>query len=222
MLNPIDRNLWTLRYPLKVLGTDHGRTVSVIRLACGRLVIHSMAPFTAGDVAAIRELGEPGWLIEAMLLHDTYSAQGRAAFPGPPFLAPAGFGRVVDFPVSELGEGPVEWGDELECYRLEGAPRLEEHACFHRPTRTLIIADLLFNFPPDESGWNRFFHRHVAGIRSYPGTSRIFRAFIRDRPAFKTSLEQVMDWDFDRIIPGHGEIIETGGKAVLRTIADRL
>lgn len=45
--------------------------------------------------------------------------------------------------------------------------------------------------------------------------SRIFRAFIKDRNAFRKSVEDVLAWDIGRIIVGHGEIVPTGGKDVL-------
>ena len=52
-------NLWVNAYPLSILGTAHGRTVTIIRLPSRRLVLHSMAPFSPDDVAQIRALGEP-------------------------------------------------------------------------------------------------------------------------------------------------------------------
>ena len=95
-------NLWIKRYPLSVLGTDHGRTVTILRLTSGQVIVHSMAPFSAVDLAEIRYLGEPIWLVEAMMLHDTYAREGRAAFPDAIFLAPPGFSDVVDFPTLPL------------------------------------------------------------------------------------------------------------------------
>jgi len=215
-MNEVAPGLWTLHYPLSVLGTNHGRTVTVIRLDSGKLLVHSMGPFTAADLTAIRGLGEPAWLAEVMLLHDTYAKEGRAAFPGLPFLGPEGFEKVVGFPVEPLLPAPPEWEGQLRVIRLAGAPRLEEHLVLHIPSRTLIVADLVFNFRPDESGWNRFFHRHLAGFHRYPGMSRIFKWCIADRAAFRASVGEVLAWDFDRIIPGHGEIIGTGGKDLLR------
>jgi hypothetical protein len=214
-MNLIAPGLWTLHYPLSILGTGHGRTVTVIRLASGKLLIHSMAPFTAADIAAIRSLGEPAWLLEAMLLHDTYAAEGRRAFPDLPFLGPPGFSEVVGFPVQPLLPAPAEWADEIRVIPLAGAPRLEEHLVLHLPSRTLILADLIFNFPADERGWDRFFHRHIAGFRRYPGMSRIFKWCIKDQDAFRASLREVLACDFDRIIPGHGEVITHDGRALL-------
>lgn len=208
-------DVWIKGYPLSVLGTHHGRNVTVIRLSSGKLVIHSMAPFPAPDLEGIRSLGEPGWLVESMLLHDTYAGEGRRLFPDVPFLGPPGFSGIVGFPVEPLYPGPLEWEGEIEVVPIRGAPKLEEHAMIHIPSRTLILADLIFNFPAEEKGWDRFFHRHIAGFRRYPGMSRIFRLFIKDKAAFRASIDELLAKDFDRIIVGHGNVIETDGKALL-------
>ncbi len=86
-------NIWLFPFPLKTLCVDIRRNVTVIRLESGRLVIHSTAPFTQGDIAEIRALGEPGWLVEGMIDHDTFSKEGQVAFPGNPFPSAAGLQR---------------------------------------------------------------------------------------------------------------------------------
>jgi hypothetical protein len=215
-MNQLAENLWVKVYPLPLLGTDLGRTVTIIRMPPRRLVVHSMAPFSPSDVAEIRTLGEPSWLVEAMMLHDTYARQGRDTFPGVPFLAPDGFHKVVNFATQPLLPTPADWSGELEVFAAAGVPRLKEHLFLHIPSRTLIVADLLFNFAPDEKGWNQFFHRYLAGIKRYPGLSRLFRLCIRDRSAFRTSMTTLLTADFDRIIVGHGRVIERDGKALLR------
>ena len=102
--------LWTSKYPLTILGTNHGRTVTVIRLSSGKVIVHSMAPFTSEDLAEIRDIGQVAWLVEAMLLHDTYAGEGPNHFPGIPFLGPPGFGGVVglDDPVLRAGFGSYQ------------------------------------------------------------------------------------------------------------------
>jgi hypothetical protein len=51
-----------------------------------------------------------------------------------------------------------------------------------------------------------------AGVRPTPA----FRATTTDRDAARESIERILRWDFDRIVIGHGEMVETGGKAALR------
>jgi hypothetical protein len=104
------------------------------------------------------------------------------------------------------------WGEELKILRLDGNPSMKEHVVFHPLSRTLIVADLLFNFGPDTPGWTRFLLRGAVGARHHPGMSRRFRMAIKDKAAFQRSADALLAWDFDRIIVGHGETIETDGK----------
>ena len=68
-----------------------GRVVTLLRLESGKVVIHSTAEITQEQVEEIRELGEPGWLVEATCFHDTCAKEGRKAFPDIPYLVPPGF-----------------------------------------------------------------------------------------------------------------------------------
>jgi hypothetical protein len=216
-MKTLAKNIWVLPYSLRLFGGDLKRVVTIVRLRSGRLVIHSTGPFTPGDVAGILRLGEPGWLLEAMLQHDTFAQQGRQAFPEIPYLAPDGFAEAVGFPTEPLIPAPPTWGEELKILRLDGNPSMQEHAVFHPLSRTLIVADLLFNFGPDTPGWTRFLLLCAVGARHHPGMSRRFRMSIKDRAAFQRSVERLLTWDFDRVIVGHGEIIERDGKRRLMT-----
>lgn len=211
-MKAITENLWVLVYPLPLLGADLKRVVTILRLRSGELVIHSTGPFTPQDVAGIKAVGTPGWLLDTMLRHDTFARQGVEAFPGIPYLAPVGFSKSAGLPTQPLLPKPAAWGDEVEVLRLEGVPSMEEHAVFHRPSRTLIVADLFFNFGSEAPAWTRFLMLLAVGKKHDPGMARSMRLTARDKPALKRSLDAMMAWDFDRIIVGHGEIVESGGK----------
>ena len=209
-------NLWTLEYHLPLLGTEQGRVVTIIRIESGELIIHSTGPFSPEDVEAISSVGRPAWLIDAMLYHDTFAQQGRAAFPGIPYLAPEGFASVAKVDSQPILPVPSQWNGEVEVVRLEGAPKIDEHVFFHVPSRTLVVADLVFNFNGQGTAWERFFRRYAIGLKHQPGMSRIFRAFVADRAAFERSIAQMMRWNFDRVIVAHKEMIASGAKEKLR------
>lgn len=211
-MQPIAENLWHLQYPLKLLGADLQRHVTVMRLASGQVVIHSTGPFTPQDVADINALGPVGWVLDVMLRHDTFTKQGHEAFPQAIVLGPRGFSDVVGFDTGFLLPPPAEWGDEIQVLAVGGIPSVEEHAVFHRPSRTLIVADLFFDPDPEASGWTHFLMSVVAGRKEGPGISRAYRWATKDKEAFRASLDKIAEWDFDRIIVGHGAIIPTDGK----------
>lgn len=209
-------NIWIRHYPLRLLGTEQGRVCTIIRLQSGDVVVHSTAPFDAGDVKAISSQGNVRWLVDAMLLHDTFVKQGMAAFPGVPLLGPEGFAEVAKVPAQPLLPPPPEWAGELEVLRLDGMPKIQEHVFFHVPSKTLIVADFLFNYDYAGNAWERFVRRWIIGLKHQPAITRIFRLFIKDRAAFKASVAKLMEWDFERVIVGHMEPVTKGAKAMVR------
>lgn len=212
-LEQIDEGLWSLSYPLTLLGVDVGRHVTIIRLRNGLLVLHSTGPFTPDDVAAIRALGPPGWIVETLLRHDTFSEKGHAAFPEVPFLAPPGFAEQVSFPTESILPIPRDWTGQLDALEMQGMPGARETVMLHRASRTLIVADLLLHFPHRGSWWQELMLKAGAvGPEHEAAIGRSFKFAIKDEAAFRRSLDTLMAWDFDRVIVGHGERIEHGGK----------
>lgn len=216
-LNSVAPDLWTLSFPLRMLGVDLQRNVTVLRLPSEKLIIHSTAPFSHDDVASIQHLGEPGWIIDTLLRHDTFSEQGTKAFPGIPYLVPDGF-VAEGVSTAPLLPPPVEWNGEVDVLLVGGAPSFGEVVMLHRPSRTLIVADLLFNFPGKHGIVMELFLKVGAvGGKHDPGVTRPFKRAIEDEAAFTESIHRILEWDFDRVIVGHGEMIRSGGKEKLRS-----
>lgn len=101
----------------------------------------------------------------------------------------------------------------------------KELAFLHKSTRTLIEADLMFNLPateqfsksgvPATSGLlTKLFGSimHTRGDMVWQKRFLWYGAGGKDRPGFSASVERMKRWDFDRIIPCHGDVIETGGR----------
>ena len=103
----------------------------------------------------------------------------------------------------------------------------KELAFCHRPTKTLIEADLLFNLPATEqfskTGTSatagiltRLFGgiMHTRGEMVWQKRALWYGAAGKDREGFAQSVQRVKGWEFDRIVPCHGDVIETGGRRV--------
>lgn len=206
-----------MSFPFRFFGIDFARNVTLLRLGDGRVVIHSTAPFTEKDLQAIRKFGEPAWLVDATLLHETFAKEGRAALTGLPYLAPNGFKEISDVATQPLDPPPSDWAGEIEVLRLEGT-RKSEHVFFHRRSRTLVVADLFFSFPAETRGWARFFARRIMGLPpSLFGVSRFFRFLIADKQAFKRSIRTMLEWDFERVVVAHREPLEMEAKKAVQT-----
>ena len=175
-----------------------------------------------GDqVTPLQRLAEPSWLVEATLMHDTFAKEGRAALPHIPYLAPEGFAKASGVQTESLLPPPREWDGEIDVLRIDGV-RMNEHALFHRRSRTLVVADLFFSFPEGTSGWPRFFVRHIMRLPRLFGISALYRLLvIRDKEAFARSMRALLALDFERLVVAHWQPIETDAKrAVERALRD--
>ncbi len=214
----IGEDILVLRRPLGVVGMPLGKTSSIIRHPDGRCLIHSAANFSAEDVATIRDWGEVGWLLEATCMHDTFARKLRAAFPDVPYGLPAGFPikTTALSPTWRLPKMPAEWDGLLEVLPIRGIPRLNEFAMLHRPSRTLLLGDLVFNlsFPPPQRV--PLLLRWISGLTAFPGTSRLLRFMVKDRGALAASIEDMLSRDFERVLCSHGETITADAKTTLR------
>lgn len=211
-----------MRFPLLGFGIDFGRNVTLLRLADGRLIIHSTAPFTPDDVAAIRRFGKPSWLVDATLMHDTFARQARAAFPELPYLVPGDLAKISRVPIQPLDPPPSDWANQIEVLKIEGLRKINEYAFFHRASRTLVLADLMFHFPADSRGWPRFFAQRIMRLPQLLGISAFFRLMIRDQEAFACSMRTLLEWDFGQIVVGHGEPIQGEARSIFeQALRDR-
>lgn len=104
----------------------------------------------------------------------------------------------------------------------------KELVFLHKPTRTLIEADLLFNLPATEQfsksgvdATSGILTKLFGGLMNTRGEMLWQKRFLwyaaggKDRKGFTDSANRIKAWDYDRVIPCHGDVIETGGKTII-------
>lgn len=203
----------------RVLGVlAFGRRMTIARLPDGTLWLHSPIAPTADVRDTLASLGEVAHLIGPNTFHDAYLPEAQQQWPaallhGAPGLARANRKLRVDRKLSDAP--PDSWGGRFQQHVMRGMPLLNETLFFHAATRTLIIADLAFNLGAERPAFTRWFLR-LYGAYGRFAPSRAVKFVIKERAAFRKSLEAVLAWDFDRILVGHGQPVETGGKEALR------
>ena len=118
-----------------------------------------------------------------------------------------------------LGDlAPSLWTGEIDQVHVQGIGLfLDEIVFYHRRSRSLIVADLLFNLSEKDAWITRRMGSLVIG--PFPGCrfARLYRPAVTDRGRMRTAVERILDWDFDQIIVGHGAVVESKGKEVFRT-----
>jgi hypothetical protein len=101
----------------------------------------------------------------------------------------------------------------------------------YKPERVLIEADLLFNLPAteqysraEESATDGFLTRLFTGLNNTQGDAIWQRRLVwylasgADRKEFARSVKRIDGWDWDVLIPCHGDVIESGGKEIFRKV----
>ena len=120
-----------------------------------------------------------------------------------------------DWPLEDLEDHPELFPD-IEIHPIDGMPKVQEVVFFQASSGTLIVADLLFNLPKPRQLFQRILYSMADLGGEPPRPSRLWRSLIKDDKAFGRSIQRILELDFDRVIPGHGEMIPVGGKNMMR------
>ena len=217
-LKPLARDIWVAERPQTFYGLPVGTRMTVIRLSGGRLLLHSPVALDEKLRAELDSLGRVCFVVAPNRVHHLYAGDVAKAYPEARLWVAPGLERKrpdLAF-VAVLGDdAPEEWQGELQQAFFRGRPYENEVVFFHRASRTLILCDLAFNFGPAAAAPTRLLMRL---LRSYGrfGPSKLDPWLIRNRDAARQSLERILNWDFDRVVVAHGEILESGGREALR------
>lgn len=212
-------NLWTYEEPLRFLGTRINRIMTVIRLADGTVFVQSPAELTPAVRDALAAVGDVRYVVPTSNLHGhLYMEQYRAAFPDVELLAAPGLpSRRPDLRFDGLlGSVPdPRWSADVDQTALMGNWWITELAFFHRPSGTVVLGDMGYHITGNSSIEMRLLGR-LGGIYDRIGQPLEYKLTIRNEATLRESVRDVLAWDFDRVIPGHGDVIESGGKAAVR------
>ena len=219
MLTAVTPDLALRRVPYRTMGIWLGRQLVVIRLPAGGLWIHSPIPWDDNLRTALAHMGPVTHVIGPNRYHDECLQSFQTEYPEAQFHAAPGLASSrtdVRFVAEPLGDIPhPDWREVIDQHLVRGMPRLNEVVFFHRPSRSLILADLAFDLK-QEGPWLSRWALRLTGAWGRLTPSRFCRSMMQDRPAVRRSIDTILGWDFDRIIAGHGRNIETGGRAAFR------
>ena len=208
-LRTIADGVHTVVAPQRFYGVEVGARMTLLELSTGTLV---HAPLQYND-ALRAEVGVPRWVVAPNKLHHLYIGPWIEA-GAEAWAAPGLAEKRQDLTFTgTLGHDSPPFGDELAVIPLTCFPFTNEVLFLHRPSRTLIVTDLVFHFTSDAPMLTRAAMFCLCG---YPGcrTTLLERAGFH-RETARRELAPLLALDFDRPIMAHGEVIETGGKEAL-------
>jgi hypothetical protein len=184
----------------------------------GGLVLHSPGPITDALAGALERCGTVAHVIAPSRAHYLFAAAAMERYPGATFWAAPGLREKVDtLPAGPvLGDERPPWAEELEPHLLRGNERMRETVFVHYPSRSLICCDFFFNVSAEPSWLSRLAFR-MLGVMGKPGMSRFFRFMSKDKRAMADSVAPLLELELNRIVVAHGDILEEGCAAQLRS-----
>ena len=224
-LKPVAPEVWVIDGPIIRFGPlwpkiPFPTRMTVIRLADGRLLIHSPVPLAAGLMEELSRLGRPRWIVGPNRLHYWWIPEWHAAFPDAEvYIAPRileqGHGRI-DFPCRQLDPARgLPWDTDITTLAVEGG-YMTEVVFFHRMSRTLVLTDLIENFERHRLG---FCMRWLAGIGHVLDPDGQMPSDLRTtfpKPELRAAVETMIGWQPLRVILAHGRWYERDGTNELR------
>lgn len=223
-LERVTDNLWTAQDTLRFLGLLLPVRMTVIRLEDGGLWLHSPLRPTDDLVAQVSALGPVQHLVAPSCMHHLFIGDWKSRFPDARMHGASGlaakrpdlaFDAILGEAATTAPARPTwpAWSDDIDQLRIEGVPRLNESVFLHRPSRTLLVTDLVFNLTRLQGLARLAFS--LMGASGRVAQSPEWRLFTRDKQAVRQSMESLLAWDFDRLVPAHGDIVPTGALALL-------
>lgn len=218
---------------------------TIVRLRNGSLAVFSPVALTDDVKAKLASLGNNVQYITALdIEHHMFLGPWASAFPSAKILGPEGLPEkrakqkdVENIPFTHIFKSSIPHGlasidpafDAEFSWEFIPAHPNKEIVFHHRPTSTLIEADLLFNYPATEqfsrtgvSATSGVLTRIFGALTSVEGKAQKRMAWYAfsagDRMGFAKSVERIEEWGFERIVPCHGDVVEGRGKEVFRHV----
>jgi hypothetical protein len=210
-------DVWTAQAPIGIVGMPLTTTMTVVRLPDGSLLVHAPIEPTPPRRAAVQALGEVRHVYAPSCFHHLFAGGWAEAFPQARVHGPVGLAKKrKDLRIDRVhGDPDPAFEAVFDEVPIRGF-RLGETVLLHRPSRTLVVADLVHNIGRPPNLWTKVY----AGSMGFYGRIAISRMLrwvaFDDRRAARQSLDDILALPFDRIVVGHGAPILDDAAAQLR------
>jgi hypothetical protein len=206
----VDGVLWRTVRDVWFSGVRLRAHATVVRLEDGSLLIHSPVPPTPELQEELRALGPVRWLCVPNRFHHLGTPAAAQAFPGAQVVGPrSALGRsgALRLDVDIHGGDLVKLLPELGALPLAGVPFLDETVLFHKPSQTLIGADIVISACAADH-WTWRAAGRLTGCYEKVRVPPDVRRKVVDRSAAARSLEEIQKLPARRLLVAHAGVIE--------------
>jgi len=221
--------IWILEYPVRYAGINLFGRMTVVKLENGGLLIHDPCEINEEVKQEIDALGRVQYIVVPGSYHHLFVIGFQQKFPdAETFLCPGLERKRPDIKFEWiLGNRPdPRWGDVFDQVIIQGTRYIWEVAFFHKPSKTLILVDLLENIGDDfkhpTSLYLRFWWKAVFKMWNNPKAAPEYQMGWGNKDLVKAGLNKILSWEAERVILAHGELIEGNVNSVLSSAWDKV
>ena len=223
-LTALAPGLWSAQQRISVQGLPVRTRMTVVRLPGKQLWLHSPIAPTPSLCAALAALGQVAYVVAPNRMHHLFAGAWLAHAPQAQLWGAPGLQQKrPDLPQLQTLPGatgtaalPATWQGQLLGQYIGGIPLLNETVWLHQPSGSLLVTDLLQNYPQDLSFSARLFNT-LNGTRGRLAMPRALRFSIRDKAAARASAQAICSWPVQRLVLAHDTVIEQDAAAQLRS-----
>ncbi len=218
----VPNQIWLKEYPIHYAGCDFNARMSVVRVSDSKLLLHSPCEIDAQTRQEISTLGDVAFIVAPGSYHYFHIASAQAAFPHADTYICPGVERKrpdIDFDWFLADRPPQAWADVLDQLLVRGNKYIWEVAFFHKPSRTLLLVDLIENITDQTPNTNwllKLWWKAVFHMWNHPKPAPEYQLGWKDKTAARQSLQRILEWDFERIVLSHGDLIEKNAESIAR------
>jgi len=204
--------IWCLERPVWFGGARLRTRTTVVRLEDGSLLLHTPAPPSPALAEELRALGPVRWLVVPNCWHHLGAPAAAEHFGDAKLVGPASALRRNPALRLDLDLHEGQFGElvpELEALPLAGVPFWDETVLYHRPTQTLLGADIVCSAgSKDHFSWR--LGARLTGCYERVRVPPDARKKLGAKAATARSLRAMLERPAERLVIGHGDIIEVG------------
>lgn len=205
----VEGRIWTLVRPVWFGGVRLQARTTVFRLEGGGLLMHSPAPVSDALAEELRALGPVRWLVVPNCFHHLGTPAAAARFPDARVVSPASALERNEALKTHVDIRDPRLRDELsefEALPLDGVAFLDETVLYHRPTSTLLGADIVLCANASDH-WTWRWAARLTGCYEHVRVPPDVRKKIDDKAAAARSLQAILQRPAERLIVGHSDVI---------------
>lgn len=223
MLEQVHEALWIAEGEIvSFFGIAYPTRCVIARLENGDLWVWSPTKLTPGLRAEVDGLGPVRHLVSPNKLHHLYLQEWKSAYPDAALWGPQSvIKKRRDLPFREALEDspPPEWLPDIDQAWFRGSFAMDEIVFLHRPSATVIVADLIQTFSDhflrEHWGVWRFLARLDGLTQDQACAPREWRMSFINRAPARRARDKVLSWNCHRVIVAHGVWTRANGNAFL-------